>query len=96
MTDVGGGGTADLNRKGRGMTATEAYVNGSSFGETVDRYPKDQLLRRYGFKIHSRPAKGPVLWKREANIFTEELALVIAERQEMEREAHEAAEKRLD
>lgn len=31
---------------------------------TFDPYPNDSLLRRHGYKIHSRPKKGPVKWIR--------------------------------
>lgn len=38
-------------------------------------------LRRLGFKIHSRPERGPVLWQRNGNVYTQEAALMIADRE---------------
>lgn len=39
------------------------------------RFPRDLLLREHGFRIHSRPQKGPVLWHQWGWVFTEEHAL---------------------
>jgi hypothetical protein len=49
--------------------------------ETRDIHGTDKKLRGFGFKIHSRPRKGPDLWERHGETFTKEQALKIVERE---------------
>lgn len=46
------------------------------------RHVGDAELRECGFRIHTRPEKGPALWDRSGKVYTEERAkaLVFAER----------------
>lgn len=38
---------------------------------------KNAKLRRHGFRIHSRPNRGPVTWIRRGEVYTEREALII-------------------
>lgn len=38
----------------------------------------DSLLRRNGWQIHSRPAHGPILWRKGNRVETEEFAVALA------------------
>jgi hypothetical protein len=42
------------------------------------RHPQDRALRRHGFAIHARPAKGPAVWVKEGRLYTEAEALEAA------------------
>jgi hypothetical protein len=46
--------------------------------ETVARHPQDRALRRKGFAIHARPAKGPAVWVKDGVLYTQEQALEAA------------------
>jgi hypothetical protein len=46
--------------------------------EAAARHPQDRALRRRGFAIHSRPAKGPALWAKGGRVYTEAEALEAA------------------
>lgn len=47
---------------------------------TDDRFSGDQILRQYGFVIDSRPASGPVTWRRlsDGKVFTDREARRVA------------------
>jgi hypothetical protein len=47
----------------------------------------DVFLRKYGFRIHARPAKGPATWRRGNKLFDHKVALKIAARLEAEAKA---------
>lgn len=47
--------------------------------ETRNLKPDDRFLRSRGFRIHGRPAKGPVTWERGREIYVEQEALRIAQ-----------------
>ena len=49
--------------------------------ETRNWNAPDAKLRSFGFRIHSRPRKGPDLWERHGEKFTKEQALRIVERE---------------
>lgn len=49
--------------------------------ESRDLQPGDLRLRDRGFKIHSRPSAGPITWIRGGEVFVQEEALRIAERE---------------
>lgn len=38
-------------------------------------FPEDDKLRSLGYKIHSRPSVGPVLWVKDKDILTQAEAL---------------------
>jgi RecJ-like exonuclease len=42
------------------------------------RHPQDRALRRKGFAIHARPAKGPAVWVKDGTLYTEAQALEAA------------------
>lgn len=46
--------------------------------EYRDRLTEDGLIRRHGFKIHTRSSKGCVLWEKEGKLYTQEEALMYA------------------
>lgn len=48
----------------------------------------DTFLREFGFRIHSRPDRGPVMWERGGRVVTEEKSyqLCLSERQRMLRQ----------
>jgi hypothetical protein len=46
--------------------------------ETAARHPQDRALRRKGFTIHARPAKGPAVWAKQGRLYTEAEALEAA------------------
>ena len=46
--------------------------------------PNDARLRDRGFRIHSRPSHGPTTWERGSEVFVEQEALRIAEREHRE------------
>lgn len=48
----------------------------SSWAETRDLKPLDSLLRKYGFKIHSRPRNGPATWIKDGTVLEQEDALL--------------------
>lgn len=64
------------------------YDTGSTSRETFDRYPADQRLRKFGFKIHARPDHGPPLWEREGRVYSQsEAALWVTRKiKEVEKE----------
>ncbi len=64
------------------MNTKQELEHENPWAETLKRYPRDQALRRFGFTIHARPRKGPVLWGKGGRIFTEAEALVICDRLE--------------
>lgn len=41
---------------------------------------EDDVIRYAGFRIHARPAKGPVVWIRNGSTIEHEAALTIAQR----------------
>lgn len=41
---------------------------------------EDDVIRSHGFRIHSRPATGPVLWELDGKTYTHAFALEIAAR----------------
>lgn len=49
---------------------------------TARRLSDDAFLRRHGFRIHARPAKGPATWRRGNKLFDQKVALKIAARLE--------------
>jgi hypothetical protein len=52
------------------ITPTESYGEvRKSTEEKRDRFPNDQRLRRFGFRIHSRPSNGPAVWERNGHIY---------------------------
>jgi hypothetical protein len=57
----------------------DATVNNSGMpSHLVFRHLRDQALRRKGFAIHARPAKGPVVWVKDGALYTEAEALEAA------------------
>jgi hypothetical protein len=56
------------------MDTTEDYDT----RETAARHPQDRALRRKGFAIHARPAKGPAVWTKQGRLYTEAQALETA------------------
>lgn len=44
-------------------------------------HPADILLRRNGYKIHSRPRKGPVLWQLGDKVVTQDEAVQMCDEQ---------------
>jgi hypothetical protein len=42
------------------------------------RHTQDRALRRKGFAIHARPAKGPAVWAKDGVLYTEAEALEAA------------------
>lgn len=65
---------------------------GHAFAETRDLKPDDRLLRRHGFKIKSRPARGPVTWTKGGEEYVQEEALRIAARGERDVQKKEQAQ----
>lgn len=47
-----------------------------------DRFPLDQLLRKHGFQILSRPNKGETMWEKQGKKFTQKKALYTISREE--------------
>lgn len=46
-------------------TQTDTYAAGREASkDTSGRFCGDQMLREYGFVIHSRPGCGPAVWRR--------------------------------
>lgn len=41
---------------------------GHAFAETTDRFPLDTVLRRAGWRIHSRPSKGEAEWEKDGRM----------------------------
>lgn len=67
----------------------EVIPDGHAFAETRNLRPRDQRLRRQGFRIFSRPNAGPAIWTRQGKLFTEpeaHLACAELERIAAERE----------
>jgi hypothetical protein len=67
--------------------ATEAQEGGSQ-GEVMNGFetspakPIDDLtLRNFGFKIESRPKKGPTLWSRDGKVVTQAMAVAMIEKE---------------
>jgi RecJ-like exonuclease len=57
----------------------DATVNNSGMpSHLVFRHLRDQALRRKGFTIHARPAKGPAVWVKDGTLYTEAQALEAA------------------
>lgn len=50
---------------------------GSAWAERIDRFPLDSLLRKHGFKIHSRPRNQPARWTKDNDILVFEDALLV-------------------
>ncbi len=46
-------------------------MGNDSWRERRNVYPADRKLRSRGFKILSRPRRGPVLWQRAGKTFTQ-------------------------
>lgn len=42
-----------------------------AYQDRTQRFALDIMLRRRGFRIHSRPAKGPPIWERNHLFFTQ-------------------------
>lgn len=60
-----------------------SYQAGSEASkDRTNRYPTDQMLRRAGFRIYSRPDKGPILWEKNGRVVQENIAVDIALRLE--------------
>lgn len=60
------------------MSPTEQALLEHPSKETRVIHPDDDLLRRYGFKIHSRPRGGIDLWERAGQVFSTREAMRIA------------------
>ena len=43
--------------------------------ENREMWPKDMLLRKHGYTIHSRSEKGEAVWKKGGKTYTETVAL---------------------
>ena len=43
--------------------------------DLTQRFSLDELLRKHGFGIHSRPMKAPALWSRKKKIYSQRDAL---------------------
>lgn len=43
----------------------------------------DDLIREAGFRIHARPAKGPVLWIKDGRTYPHDFALQVATRKQV-------------
>jgi hypothetical protein len=57
----------------------DATVNNSGMpSHLVFRHLRDQALRRKGFTIYARPAKGPAVWAKGSTLYTEAEALEAA------------------
>lgn len=50
-----------------------------SWAEQRCFHPRDEDLRRAGFRIHARPAKGHAVWERGGKLFTETQARATVE-----------------
>lgn len=60
-------------------TPTEDYAcNRDESRDRGTRFSGDSLLRQYGFVIESRPAAGPVLWRRQGRSYTDAEARSVA------------------
>lgn len=49
-----------------------------AFAETRDLHPTDILLRKHGFKIHSRPTNGVPVWSKGGFFLTQDEAVEVA------------------
>jgi hypothetical protein len=46
--------------------------------DTTARHSRDQMLRRKGFKIHSRPKHGGAVWEKGGKLYHQEAAELLA------------------
>lgn len=53
----------------------EGVPEGHAFAEPPGRYPKDDLLRNHGFRIHARPKGGEPVWERDGAVLPQGEAL---------------------
>ncbi len=53
---------------------------GSPSQDNTKRYPTDQLLRKFGYVIHSRPKEGQAIWAKRGKLFTQEEAILESRR----------------
>lgn len=51
-----------------GRLASEEVDTTHAFADHTDRFPNDQRLRKYGWKIHARPKGKEALWVRDGEI----------------------------
>ncbi len=49
--------------------------NERGWGERIDRFPLDTLLRKFGWKVAHRPAKKPSVWTKDGETLTFKEAL---------------------
>jgi hypothetical protein len=69
------------NKPPKEEAVKDPNASGSSWSSQSNRYSDDQLLRRYGFKIHARPkGGGEALWILINKVYTQTQALEVARR----------------
>ncbi len=58
-------------------SATAPVPAGHPSAETRNLIPDDTLLRKHGFRVRSRPRKGPPTWSLAGKTYTEAEALAL-------------------
>lgn len=53
----------------------EFNAPGEAWAESVDRFPDDTLLRKHGYKIHSRKNWRNPTWELGGNLVSQQIAL---------------------
>ena len=53
------------------------------FQDRTDRFPRDQLLRKHGYKIHARPKDQEPTWEKNGKLYSQRKALRSLDRREV-------------
>lgn len=68
----------------KNLTSEEPVDDTRTFQSRENHYPQDQLLRKYGFRIHARKTDEEALWERDNKVFTHSGAIKLLPKHEKE------------